>query len=79
MSKRQLLALLGFWVIIFLYLGFPTGWDKWIAIITGVLIILVAYKKTPKQKSFADSSFVQSNMRADAAVSPAENKPTTTE
>ncbi len=66
MSKRQLSALLGFWVIIFLFLGFPIAWDKWIAIVTGVLVILVAYRKTPQLKTSSNSAFVQSNSQANA-------------
>jgi hypothetical protein len=74
MSKRQLLALLGFWVIIFLFLGFPIAWDKWIAIVTGVLVILVAYRKTPPPKSSPNAAFVQSNTQS----IPSVEKQTTT-
>jgi len=73
MSKRQLSALLGFWVIIFLSLGFPIGWDKWvIAPVTGILIILVAYRKTPQAKPLSNSAFVQSNNQSNPPVTPAQ-------
>jgi len=67
MSQRQILAILGVWVIVFLFLGFPVGWDTWISVITGLLIILVAYRKKPQQKSPSasqtpsNSAFVESN------------------
>ena len=43
MSKRQLLCLLGVWVMIFLFLGLPSTWHRAIAVITGLLVIIVAY------------------------------------
>ena len=43
MSKRQLLCVLGVWVMIFLFLGVPSSWHKIAAIISGVVIIAIAY------------------------------------
>lgn len=43
MSKRQILCLLGVWVILFLFLGVPSLWHKIIAVFTGLIIILVSY------------------------------------
>jgi len=43
MSKRQLLILLGVWNIVFLFLGFPAGWNKVLAIVSGTLIVIIAY------------------------------------
>jgi hypothetical protein len=43
MSKRQWLCLLGVWVMIFLFLGFPSFWHKIIALVSGVIIIAIAY------------------------------------
>lgn len=43
MSKRQLLCILGAWIIIFLFLGLPESWHKILAVISGLLIIIVAY------------------------------------
>lgn len=40
MSKRQILMLLGLWVGVFLFLGFPQTWDKAIAVISAILIIV---------------------------------------
>ncbi|OHA17016.1 MAG: hypothetical protein A3C79_01905 [Candidatus Taylorbacteria bacterium RIFCSPHIGHO2_02_FULL_45_28] len=47
MSKRQFLIILGVWVMVFLFLGFPTTWDKVLSLVTGVLIIVVASKFKP--------------------------------
>ena len=44
MSKRQLLIILGIWVMAFLFLGFPSTWDKIFSLITGLLIVAVAFK-----------------------------------
>lgn len=43
MSKRQLLCLLGVWVAVFLFLGLPSSWHLAIAVITGLLIVIIAY------------------------------------
>ena len=43
MSKRQSLCLLGAWIMIFLFLGFPSDWHKVIAVVSGLIIILIAY------------------------------------
>jgi len=56
MSKRQTLILVGVWVIIFLFLGFPQSWQKVLAVITGLYIIITAYRlrsessRTPNQE-----------------------------
>ncbi len=44
MSKRQLLIVLGVWVIVFLFLHFPSTWNKIFAVVTGLLIIIIALK-----------------------------------
>ena len=43
MSKRQLLCLLGIWVMLFLFLGVPSFWHRIIAVISGLIIVAVAY------------------------------------
>jgi len=50
MSKRQLLCLLGVWVMIFLFLGFPTAWHRVIAVISGLGVIALAYRFPPENK-----------------------------
>lgn len=44
MSKRQLLMILGVWVMLILYLGFPAHWDKFLLLVTGLVIIFIAYR-----------------------------------
>lgn len=48
--------ILGLWMIVFLFLGFPSGWDKAIAAITGVLVIGLAYKMAPVSNEDAKAS-----------------------
>lgn len=43
MSKRQILIVLGIWVIILPFLGFPATWDHVIMFATGLLIAAIAY------------------------------------
>jgi len=63
MSRQQWLSIIGVWVMIFLYLGFPTGWDKIFALCTGLLIILISFKAFGKKfsKSQDNSSYVENN------------------
>lgn len=44
MSKRQILMIIGLWVMAILFLGFRDAWDKTLLVITGLLIIAIAYK-----------------------------------
>ncbi len=43
MSKRQIIMVLGVWVAILLFLGFPQGWQKILAVATGLYLIILAY------------------------------------
>lgn len=47
MSKRQFLIILGVWVIVYLFLGFPPEYDKTFSLIVGILIIIIAVKSKP--------------------------------
>jgi hypothetical protein len=47
MSKRQFLIILGVWVMIYLFLGFPPEYDKTFSLIVGILIIIIAIKSKP--------------------------------
>ena len=44
MSQRQWIVIIGVWVMVFLFLGFPSSWEKVFAILTGLLIIFLAYR-----------------------------------
>ncbi len=48
MSKRQILMLLGAWMIVFLFLGFPHSWDKLFAVVCGLLVIAISYRIHPQ-------------------------------
>jgi flagellar biosynthesis component FlhA len=50
MSKRQFLIILGIWNIVFLFLGFPAGLDRFFALIMGALLIIIAYRIKPEMK-----------------------------
>lgn len=43
MRKEKTLFLLGLWVIILPFLGFPNSWRKALFIITGIAVIYLAY------------------------------------
>ena len=63
MSKRQLLSILGVWVMIFLFLGFPSAWHKPVALISGLIIIAISYnipQEHKKDSVVQDSTFVES-------------------
>ncbi len=49
MSKRQMLCVLGVWVMVFLFLGVPSSWHEIIAAITGIIIIAISYNLPPDQ------------------------------
>ncbi len=50
MSKRQLLCVLGVWIAVFLFLGLPSDWDRVIAVISGLLVVVVAYNLAAPNK-----------------------------
>jgi hypothetical protein len=61
MSKRQWLSILGVWVMVFLFLGFPSYSHEVIALITGIIIIAISYNLPAENKNIAqnNSSFVE--------------------
>ncbi len=44
MSKRQILMLIGLWIMAILHLGLPELWDKMLLFITGIVIIFTSFK-----------------------------------
>jgi len=56
MSKRQVIMLLGIWVMILFKLGFPPGVREVLALITGVVIVFVASRIRPEAKAAQDRS-----------------------
>jgi hypothetical protein len=62
MSKRQWLCIFGVWVMFFLFLGFPAAWHKIIAIVSGIIIIAIAYSLPQEQATIhsgLDSTFIE--------------------
>jgi len=55
MSKRQILMLLGVWVIVLFNPGFPPDVKQILGVITGALIVIVSYKVKPDASSRAAS------------------------
>jgi hypothetical protein len=55
MSKRQWMMLFGLWVMVFLFLGFPSDWNKIIAVVTGFFILVGAYRLKDKSAGSAPS------------------------
>jgi hypothetical protein len=53
MSKRQVIMILGVWVAIFMFLGFPSSADRLFAIISGLLILGIAYRMPAAAKNVA--------------------------
>ncbi|MFA6315457.1 MAG: hypothetical protein WC648_03785 [Candidatus Paceibacterota bacterium] len=58
MTKRQILMLLGVWTIFFLFMGFPPGWDKLFAIVSGVLMVVISYRLGTSDRKSSDSNNV---------------------
>ncbi len=50
MSKRLTLSLIGLWIIVYLFLGFPSTMDKIFSIATGLIILTIAFSMNPKEK-----------------------------
>lgn len=44
MSKRQILMVLGVWIMILCMPGFPNSIKQILGVVTGLLIIFIAYK-----------------------------------
>ena len=36
--------IIGVWVMVILYLGFPGNWDRFLLIVTGLIVIFIAYR-----------------------------------
>jgi len=87
MSQRQRIVIIGVWVMIFLFLGFPSSWEKALAILTGLLVIVMAYRiKFKETQPRGESSFTdnvssnanqseradRSNDQVNASVIPAK-------
>ena len=64
MSKRQLLCVIGVWVMIFLFLGFPSMWHKIIAVLSGLAIIIISYNLPPDIPKTGDKeAFIENKVQ----------------
>jgi hypothetical protein len=54
MSKRQWLCLLGVWVMLFLFIGVPSFWHEVIAVISGLIIIFIAYNLPHEENNISN-------------------------
>ncbi len=61
MSKRQILIILGIWVVILPFLGFPGNWDRVILFASGLIIAVVAYslRLEGQSKKTVDMPYVE--------------------
>lgn len=71
MSKRQFLMLIGVWVAVFLFLGFPLLWHKIIAVVSGLVIIMMAYRLPSTMQK--DTSPLEINVQHTLAENTGEN------
>ena len=66
MRKEKSLIIIGFWILVFPFLGFPNSWKIILLEITGIVIIYIAYlfylevkeqisKVDDQTKSFVDN------------------------
>ena len=62
MSQRQWIVIIGVWVMVFLFLGFPSSWEKALAILTGLLVIFMAYRIKIKENFSAGSAPFTDNL-----------------
>jgi hypothetical protein len=51
MSKKQSLIILGAWISVLLFLGFPASWDRIIGLITGLIVIGIALKLPHQERT----------------------------
>lgn len=69
--------------MVFLFLGFPSSWDKGLAILTGLIIIVFAYRirfkeAPPKGAGFTDSAAAVPTATASVFPSAPYQKPPAT-
>lgn len=87
MSKRQTLIVLGIWVIILPFLGFPGNWNHILMFASGLLIAAIAYSlrpqgqpKNPSNVPYVEHKNEPAPKAADPAVpaSPSSSSPSST-
>lgn len=77
MSKRKTLIIIGVWMIVFLFIGFPSTWDKLFAIVTGIIVLSIGLKDKSCIKKMSNGSTTYVEYKNDApSVSALEKKST---
>ncbi len=49
--KKRFFMILGVWIMVLPFLGFPNTWRKILFILTGIILIALAVSKSSKQKT----------------------------
>lgn len=85
MSKRQIIILLGVWVAVLLFLGFPDIWQKILAVATGIYLIVLAYslradapKTTDLRVPFIEHKATEVKEAAPTQAAPVASTPAST-
>ena len=74
MSKRQVLMILGVIIMILLFLGFPSAWDKFFAVAIGAIIVAVSYsigsaeRRAQREEDLAAAPSVSATPEASSPV-----------
>lgn len=61
MSKRQLLCLLGVWVMVIPFLGIPSTWSWIVSILSGLLIVFISYNLPHQKRDSNHETSIDSN------------------
>ncbi|MDE1975562.1 MAG: hypothetical protein KGI49_03585 [Patescibacteria group bacterium] len=82
MSKRQTIMLLGVWVLVLPFLGFPGSWERFLGFVTGLVIIAIAYRMKPAEAAGTVETDLQTSVdkpyeehKTSSPVVPAESQP----
>jgi hypothetical protein len=70
MSQRQWVVIIGVWVAVFLFLGLPSSWEKVLSLLTGLLIIVMAYRIRLKEKQPGNGAPFADNVPGKPAAVP---------
>ena len=79
MSQRQWIVILGVWIMVLPFLGFPYSWKQALYVLTGLGVIVFAYRIkfkeiAPKAETFVDSTPTASEPSAPSSY---QNPPVT--
>ena len=79
MSKQQVLMIVGVWVAVLPFLGFPTSWDTFFAVVSGIVVVGLAYSLRQKTRPLAGSDvpYVEHRSEIRNETKPITNRNTT--